>query len=129
MAIKSSSAPEIRTLIASLGAEAEVDRDIAVARLAVIGVRAVDRLLAAYRTAGRDARVGILRALEAIADPRAVTVARRALADGGDVAVAATGPLRALLDSQNNQAATEALDALVGTALDPTSASSASVAA
>ena len=89
------------------------------ARLAVIGVRALDRLLAAYRTAGRDARVGILRALEAIADPRAVTVARRALADGGDVAVAATGPLRALLDSQNNQAATEALDALVGTALDP----------
>lgn len=118
MTIKSSHAPDIRALIQSLESGTAVDRDIAVARLAVIGVRAVDRLLAAYPKAGREARIAILRALEGIADPRAVGVARSGLQDGGDVAVAAAGALRPLLESQDERAATGALDALLEAALD-----------
>src|SRR5690606_2655500 len=88
MAIKSSHASEIRALIQSLHSENPVDRDIAVARLSVLGERAVDRLVAAYPKAGRDARVGILRALEAAADPRALPVARSGLDEGGEIAAA-----------------------------------------
>jgi hypothetical protein len=113
-------ASEIRALIKSLGSDAAVDRDIAVARLAVVGARAVDRLVAAFPNAGREVRVGILRALEGIADPRALHVARSGLNEGGDLAVAAAGALRALLDSADERAAAAALDALVGAALDPT---------
>lgn len=119
MTIKSSHASEIRALIQSLESANTVDRDIAVARLAVVGERAVDRLIAAYPKAPRAVRVGILRALDAIADPRALSVARSGLDDGGEVAAAATGALRALLDSPDERAATGALDALVGVVLDP----------
>lgn len=119
MTIKSSHAAEIRALIQSLESDSPVDRDIAVARLAVLGERAVDRLIAAYPKAGREARVGILRALEPTADPRALKIARSALDHGGEIAAAAAGTLRALLDSADEAAAAEALDALVGAALDP----------
>ncbi|HEY0871894.1 MAG TPA: hypothetical protein VGD94_00375 [Vicinamibacterales bacterium] len=119
MTIKSSHASEIRALIESLESENAVDRDVAVARLAVLGERAVDRLIAAYSRVEREARVGVLRALEAIADPRALRVARSGLDQGGEVAAAATGTLRALLDSPDEDAAAGALDALVGAALDP----------
>jgi hypothetical protein len=119
MAIKSSHASEIRALIQSLHSENPVDRDIAVARLSVLGERAVDRLVAAYPKAGRDARVGILRALEAAADPRALPVARSGLDEGGEIAAAAAGVLRSLLDAHDERTAAAALDALVGAALDP----------
>lgn len=118
MAIKSSHASEIRALVQSLESDTAVERDIAVARLAIIGERAVDRLVAAYPKTGREARIGILRALEAIADPRALQTARSGLEDGGEVAAAAAGALRALLDSADERAAAGALDALVGAALD-----------
>jgi hypothetical protein len=119
MTIRASHAAEIRALIQSLESGTSVERDIAVARLAVLGERAVDRLAAAYPKAGREARVGILRTLEAIAHPRALHTARSGLDEGGEVAAAAAGALRALLDSENEDAAAGALDALVGAALDP----------
>jgi hypothetical protein len=90
MVIKSSSAAEIRQLIAAFA-----DSD------------------------DRDTRVAILRALESTGDVRIVTVARQALADGGDLAVTAAMVLRGLLDSPHSRAATDALDALVSAALDP----------
>ncbi len=58
--------------------------------------------------------------LEAIADPRGLPLARRALKDGGDVAVSATAALRPLLDAPLTSAATEAFDALVEVAMDRT---------
>lgn len=118
MAIRASQTSEIRALIHSLGADAEIDRDVAVARLAVIGVRAVDRLIAMYGTSGRLARVGILRALERIGDPRTIPIAREALHEGGDLAVAAAAALKPLLESTDSRAATAALDALVEAALN-----------
>jgi hypothetical protein len=129
MTIKGSRTHEVAALIAALGSDDEVKRESAIARLAIIGPRAMDRLLAAYATADRDARLGMLRAMEAIADPRAVTPAVEALSSGGSMARAATGVLRTLLDSPAVNCATQALDALVATALDPTAERSVRTAA
>ena len=119
MVIKASAAAEIRQLIAALGAEDDVRREAAIARLAVLGARAVDRLIAAYESArsGHEDR-----------DPSSAGIgrgsaagARRAgaLSAGGDLGVAAASALRGLLDSPHGSAGTEALDALVAAALDP----------
>ena len=119
MSIKPSAAAEIRTLLDALASSDEVRRESAIARLAIIGERAVDRLLDTYGTADRQTRIAILRAAEAIADPRLIPVAAEALSAGGDLAVAGASTLRALLDSPSDVAAARALDALVATALDP----------
>jgi hypothetical protein len=117
--IKASAAAEIHALIEALGGADDVMREAAIARLAVIGPRAVEKLVAAYRDAAdAHARVTILRALEPIGDRRAAYVAQKAVAEGGDVAVAATLVLRGLLDSPHAEVATAALDALVATSLD-----------
>jgi hypothetical protein len=117
MVIKASASAEIRVLIEALGG----DNDVAVARLAIIGPRAVERLAAAYdATSDRATRVAILQALAPIGDPRSGIVARKAVTEGGDVAVAGAGVLRALLNSPKASAATDALDALVALALDAT---------
>ena len=75
MAIKTSASQEVRRLIADLTA---VDihatkREAAMARLAVIGTRAVRQLVDALAAAvTSDARVAVLSALEAIPDARAI---------------------------------------------------------
>lgn len=119
MVIKVSSSAEVRALVEAL-ADGEVRREGAIARLTVIGSRAIDRLAGAYQSA-TDTRlkVGILRALEGIADPRGLPLACDALAEGGDVAVAAAAALEPLLDAKDPATATAALDALVEAALAP----------
>src|SRR5688572_23835576 len=84
MSIKPSATAEIRTLIESLGAADDVKREGAVARLSVIGARAVDRLAGVFvePDTSRATRIGILRVLEAIGDARAIPLARQALQDG-----------------------------------------------
>jgi len=120
MVIKASSAGEIRQLIVALSGDDEVRREAAIGRLAVIGPRAVDRLIAAYKeTTERDTQIAVLRALEPLGDRRTVAVARTAIGEGGDLAVAAVTALRALLDSPHGPSATDALDVLVAAALDP----------
>src|SRR5687768_8541310 len=120
MSIKPSAASEIRTLIESLGAVDDVKREGAIARLAVIGSRAVDRLAGVFAEAdtSRVTRAGILRVLEAAGDARVIPLARRALQDGGEVAVAATGALRPLLASSSADVAAESLDILMTVLLD-----------
>lgn len=94
-------------------------REAGIARLAVIGPRAVDALLRAYASTGdRDTRIAILRALDASGDRRLIALAREAIGQGGEVAVAAATALRGLLDSVDDSAATESLDLLVATVLD-----------
>ena len=120
MVIKASAASEIRQLIAALGAEDDVRREAAIARLAVLGPRAVDRLIAAYEPADRETQDR---------DPAGAGIGRRSprwcLSPGwrcrraGTSGVAAASALRALLDSPHGSAGTEALDLLVATALDP----------
>lgn len=118
MPIKPTASAEIRALLSALRAKDNVTRESAIARLAIIGPRAVDKILADYPAADRDTQIGMLRALEAIADPRALNVARQALTQGGDLAVAAAATLRPLLNAPGESAAADALDALVAAVLD-----------
>ena len=120
MSIRPSAASETRALVEALAAADLVKRESAIARLAVIGGRAVDRLAAVYAdpATGRDTRVAILRVLESVGDARGIPIARRGLQEGGDVAVAAAASLRTLLDSTSADVSASALDALVSTALD-----------
>jgi len=119
MVIKASTSVEVRSLIAALAGDDEVAREAAVARLAVIGARAVDKLITAFDQAtDRSTRLAIIRTLEAIADDRGGAIARRALIEGGDLAVAATALLKTLLASSHEESASAALDTLVATALD-----------
>ena len=67
-----------------------VAREAAIARLTVIGPRAVERLAAVADSAAEsEVRVAALRALEGIADRRGLKIAIKAAADDRDPAVAA----------------------------------------
>jgi hypothetical protein len=118
--IKASAAAEIRTLTDALGSPDDVQRETAIARLCIIGERAVDRLVEAYgRLPARSARLAVLRVLESVPDRRSLGVARAALAEGDEVAAAGTALLRALLDSSDDQAAAGALELLVDAVRNP----------
>ena len=119
MPIRPSAGGEIRQLIESLGGTDETRREAAVARLAVLGPRAVDHLLQEFPDATGRVRAGILRALEAIADPRALAAARAGLQDGSAlVQTSAIGAMRAFLGSGTAAIERDAFDALVAVALD-----------
>jgi hypothetical protein len=130
MPIRPPAGAAIRPLIDALGGDDEVKRESAVARLAVIGPRAVEHLLHEYPTAPLRLQSGILRAFEAMADPKALPVARAAAStEGPELAVAAVGVLRALLTSPVPAVAGDALDAVVTLALDLTRPAAARVTA
>ncbi len=122
MPIRPSSAAEIRQLIDALGGADDVRREAAVARLAVIGPRAVEHLLQEYpKTATARARAGMLRALEAAGDARAVPLARATLdvaPSSPEIISAAIGVLRGFLGAIQPAVARDALDALMAVALD-----------
>lgn len=118
MVIKASSSKEVNALVADLAAESPVRRDSAIARLTIIGGRAIERLLAlaANAAASSAARVAAFRALEGIADPRSIATILGALnADEHSVAIAACGTARAFLASPRG---VEILDRLTALALD-----------
>jgi hypothetical protein len=128
VAIKPSSARQIDALVADLGADRAVTRDTAVARLTMIGARAVERLMAVARSeAPAAARAAALGALEAIGDPRARDAILRAVDDRDPaVAVAAIGAARGYLRGGHGA---EALDQLTRAALDRSRDESVRVAA
>jgi len=118
--IKRSAGEETRALIADLSSEDDVRREAAVARLSVIGTRAVERLVTVVTSLpapGERTTVAALRALESIGDVRALAPAL-SLLDSPHPAVgaAAVGVARAFLRSRRG---TEVLDRLVALALDP----------
>lgn len=116
MPIRPSAGAEIRRLIDALS-EDDVRREAAIARLAVIGPRATEHLLQEYGSAPPRVKAAMLRALEVVADPRALPIARTALDDTDEnVAIAAIGMLRGLLADRH--VSRDALDALVARALD-----------
>src|SRR5712691_12917161 len=119
VAIRASSSKHIDRLIADLSAGRVVTRDAAVARLTVIGSRAVERLIALTRSnADAVARTAAWRALEAIGDPRALEPALDTLADASaDPAAggAAAGVARVFLRGAQGAAA---VDRLTGVVLD-----------
>lgn len=118
MVIKASSGKQVDALVADLSSTSALTRDGAVARLTVIGERAVSRLLAvaANRSLSTDSRIAALHALEGIGDMRAFEPALDALdSEDTDVAVAAVGVLQTFLTSARG---VDALDRLTAVALD-----------
>jgi hypothetical protein len=120
MPIRPSAAAEIRQLVDALGATEDVRREAAIARLAVLGPRAVDHLLRVYPTTPLpQTKVGILRALESSGDARVAALAAATLSDASPALVsAAIGVLRGLLGSAESKTARDALDALVAVVVD-----------
>jgi len=121
VAIRPSSSRQIDSLIADLGSACGVTRETAVARLTLLGGRAVDRLIAAASGevssgAAPDARAAAWRALEAIGDARALEPALAAMAaTRQDVAVgaAAAGVARVHLRGPHGARAVDRLTAVV----------------
>ena len=108
---------EVERLVADLRGRDDVRREAAVARLRVIGARAIDSLA---RLAASDAdtatRVAALKALDGIDDQRAIAPARRALGDAAAaVRIAAIGVLRGWVAREHG---TNLLETLSGIALD-----------
>jgi hypothetical protein len=119
--IKASSAGEIRRLIGALDGADPIAREAAIARLGVIGARAVDPLLEVVRAARTPASAGAaMQALDAIGDPRAIPAAKDALAStDASLFRAAAALLRSFVSSADAPSASAALDALIAAALDP----------
>ena len=114
MVIKRSSAREVSALLAELESGTEAAREAAVARLSVIGTRAVAGLLSLLESSSVPAaREGALAALEAIGDPRAADAALACLeADEARMRGAAAALLRRLLESARGAAVLDGLTAI-----------------
>lgn len=122
MVIKASTGRQVDALMSDLASASAITRDGAVARLTVLGERAVSRLIAlvADREASTEARVAAIHALEGIGDMRAFDPALAALDDADPaVGTAAVGVLQVFLSSARGM---DALDRLSATALDRTRA-------
>ena len=117
MVIRASSSRQIDVLIADLESGDALRRDAAVARLIVLGSRAVQRLASlAISRSSAAARTAAFRALEAIDDPRALTPALQAVADADpSVASAAIAVVRNFLRGERGA---DAVDCLTTIALD-----------
>lgn len=113
MAIKASSSRQIDALVADLASTDGVKREAAIARLTVLGARAVERVVTlATSPAAGAARSAAFRALEGIADPRALEPALQAVTDADQgVAVAAIAVVRLFVRSARAAAAVDRLTA------------------
>jgi hypothetical protein len=120
MPIRPSASKEVAELLEALAGTDDVQREAAVARLAVIGERVVDRLLQEFPGADVPVKAGILRAFEALADPRALPVTLEVLRgdDSPLVQTAAISTLRVFLSSPTHDVSRDALDTLIAIALD-----------
>ena len=112
---------EVRTLLGALAGADAIRREAALARLIIIGERAVGRVAAAYEVGDADQQLAILRVLEASGDGRALPIAKRALSAGGDRAVGAVAVLRELVTRGQGSTHAEALDLLLTLSADPAS--------
>jgi hypothetical protein len=115
--IRASSSKQIDALIANLSAENAVTRETAVARLTLLGARAVERLVASAGSLPLPgARAAAWRALEAIGDPRALEPALASLASRHlepEVAAAVVGIARAHLRGTHGAAVVDRLATLL----------------
>jgi len=119
VAIRASLSERVDALVADLGSPSALTREAAVARLTVIGPRAVARLVAEVESdAAAASRATAFRALEAIRDARALAPALEVLADVAadpSVAVAAAAVARAFVLGAHGA---DAVDRLTAAALD-----------
>jgi hypothetical protein len=111
--------PDVPTLIEALRGDGN-RREAAIARLLIVGTRAVGGLLETYQaTSDRPLQIAILRVLEASGDVRALGVAQHAIAGRGDLAIAGIAVLRELLGRRQGSTEVDALDLLLAIARDP----------
>jgi hypothetical protein len=115
VAIRTSSAKEIDGLIADLASDRALAREAAIARLTVIGPRAVDRLVSLIDQPDRSiaCRVAALRALEGLGDPRGLESALRAAVDAeADIAAAGVAVIRTFVGGRHGVTAVDGLTAI-----------------
>lgn len=118
MAIKPSAGRQIDALIAELSSDRAATREAAVARLILLGTRTVDRLIAVVESAAPGfTRLAALQALEALANPRTIDVALKAL-DDADPAVAAAA-MSTAQTFLNGERGADVIDRITQVALDP----------
>ena len=119
MPILPSAAADIGRLIDELSSEDMLRRETAVARLAVIGERAVTRLIALATNAAAPARgrIAALQALEAVGDARALPAGVAAAEDRGELGLAAIAVIGAVARTDGPRAS-RAFDWLAALALD-----------
>jgi hypothetical protein len=108
---------DVERLIADLAQDEATRRDAAVARLRVMGSRALPHLATLIEsTASPGARAAALSVLEGFDETRVIVLARTALQElDTDVALAAIGVLRGWLTREDG---TQALEAVTAAALD-----------
>jgi hypothetical protein len=114
--IRKSSARHVRECIAELSAPDRTTRESAIARLTVIGTRAVSSLaeVVADKAAPAAAREGALQALEGIGGPRSLATALDTVDDPNpSVAVAAIGVARSQLTDARGLPVVDRLTAVV----------------
>jgi HEAT repeat protein len=115
--IRASSRPEIDGLLADLSSPSPVARETAIARLTVIGTRAVQRLAAIVRSdTPPAARIAALRVLEGISSPQALDPVLAGVDErSSEVALAAVSASAAFL---NGARSADVVDRLTRVALD-----------
>jgi len=122
MVIKSSAAREISLLLTRLASERDMDREAAVARLSVLGARAVPHLLDVLAgPTPLSTRAAALRTLEAIGDRRSIGPAVAALRNPDsppELTDPAVAILKSLLASPRTGDAGRAFEELTATILD-----------
>jgi len=131
LVIRRSSHEEVTRLVADVLGDSDVAREAAVARLVIIGPRAVEQLVVALGEARRRASlIAILQVLERIADGRALIPASQYLAQGDQaVALAAVAAVRPHLQSPHAAVADAAVRILTDVVLDVSAADSVRAAA
>jgi HEAT repeat protein len=121
--------PSIQALISQLSSDSAVTRESAMARLTIVGARAVDRLVEfATSDAPAVARAAALTTLERIGDRRALKAALRLVADPDvDVALAAVAAAGSFVQKPEGVAAIDRLTALAVDESRPASIRAAAV--
>jgi len=113
--IRSSAARDVDQLLKDLQGPSAVRREAALARLRVLGSRALARLETLLRDGDEDARATALRALDGMEEPRVIDLALDALSDASG-AVRANAVL-ALRPWVTREAGTRVMEGLVACAL------------
>lgn len=115
MVIRSSAARDVDQLLKDLQGSSAIRREAALARLRVLGSRALARLETLLRDGDEDARASTLRVLEGIAEPRVIELALGALSDASDAV--RTNAVLALRPWVTRESGTRVMEGLVACVL------------
>jgi hypothetical protein len=113
--IRSSAARDVDQLLKDLQGTSAVRREAALARLRVLGSRALARLERLLRDGDEDARATALRVLDGMEDPRVIDLALAALGDASQTV--RTNAVLALRPWVTREAGTRVMEGLVACAL------------